>query len=67
MLFRSRERGIRVICIPTGGRTRLARRIAEDLRVELIELDTLESGTLSPSAYEERMRANAAVLQRHLK
>jgi zinc transport system substrate-binding protein len=62
-----RERGIRVICVPHGGRTRLAQRIATDLRVELIELDTLESGALSPSAYEERMRANAAVLRKHLK
>jgi len=62
-----RERGIRVICIPPGGDTRLARRIAADLRVELIELDTLETGALSPSAYEERMRNNAAVLQKHLR
>ena len=62
-----RERNIRVICVPAGGRTRLARRIAADLKVELIELDTLENGALSPAAYEERMRANAAVLQKHLK
>ncbi len=62
-----RERGIRVIFIAPNSTTRLARRIAEDLRVELVELDTLESGPLSPSAYEERMRHNAAVLQQYLK
>jgi zinc transport system substrate-binding protein len=62
-----RERGIRVIFVPPGGDTRLARRIAADLRVQLVELDTLESGPLSPSAYEERMRRNATVLRDHLK
>ena len=62
-----RERGIRVIFVPPGGQTRLARRIATDLDVELAELDTLESGPLTPSAYEERMHHNAAVLQRYLK
>jgi zinc/manganese transport system substrate-binding protein len=61
-----RERGIRVIFVAPGGQTRLARRIAADLSVELVELDTLESGPLTPSAYEERMRHNAAVLQKHL-
>jgi zinc transport system substrate-binding protein len=62
-----RERGIRTILVPAGGRTRLAQRIADDLRVELVELDTLESGLPSPSAYEERMRHNASVLERFLK
>jgi zinc transport system substrate-binding protein len=62
-----RIRGIRVIFVAPGGQTRLARRIAADLRVELVEIDTLESGPLTPSAYEERMRANAAVLQKYLK
>ena len=62
-----RERGIRVIFVPLGSQSRLARRIAADLRVELAELDTLESGPLTPSAYEERMRHNAVVLQKYLK
>jgi zinc transport system substrate-binding protein len=62
-----RERGIRVIWIAPTSSSRIARQIASDLRVELVELDTLESGLLSPSAYEERMRHNAAVLQKHLK
>ena len=62
-----RERNLRVLFVASGGNTRLARRIAEDLHAELAELDTLESGPLLPAAYEERMRANAAVLQKHLK
>jgi zinc/manganese transport system substrate-binding protein len=62
-----RERGIRVIFIAPNSTTRLARRIADDLHVQLVELDTLESGPLSPSAYEERMRHNADVLQKYLK
>ena len=62
-----RERNIRVIFIAVGGRTRLAERIAADLRVELVELDTLESGPLRPAAYEERMRHNLSVLQKQLR
>ena len=62
-----RERGIRVIFVRPGSTTRVARRIAQDLRVNLVELDTLESGPLTPSAYEERMRHNAALLQKTLK
>jgi zinc transport system substrate-binding protein len=62
-----RERGIGVIAVPPGGHSRLAKQIASDLRVKLIELDTLETGTPSPSAYEERMRHNATVLREHLK
>jgi zinc/manganese transport system substrate-binding protein len=62
-----RERNIHVIFIPPNSTTRLARRIAEDLHVELVELDTLETGAPSPSAYEEHMRANAAALQKYLK
>jgi zinc/manganese transport system substrate-binding protein len=62
-----RERNIHVIFVGPGGRTRVARRVAEDLRVKLVELDTLETGLLSPSAYEQRMTANANVLEKHLK
>ncbi len=62
-----RERNIRVIFIAAGGRTRLAERIAADLRVELVELDTLETGPLRPAAYEERMRHNLSVLQKQLR
>ena len=62
-----RGRDLRVLFVATGGNTRLARRIAEDLHVTLAELDTLESGPLLPTAYEERMRANADVLQKNFR
>ncbi len=62
-----RERGIRVIFAERGSMTRVARRIAQDLGVDLVELDPLESGPLTRTAYEERMRHNATVLQHHLK
>jgi zinc/manganese transport system substrate-binding protein len=62
-----RRRNINVIFTAPGGRTRIAQRIAEDLHVSLVELDTLETGALSPSAYEELMMTNALVLQKHLK
>ena len=62
-----REGGIRVIFIPPADAPKSRRELPTDLHAELVELDTLESGPLSPSAYEERMRHNAAVLQKYLK
>jgi zinc/manganese transport system substrate-binding protein len=62
-----RERNINVIYVAPAGRTRVARRIADDLGVKLVELAMLETGALSPSAYEELMMTNALVLQKHLK
>jgi zinc transport system substrate-binding protein len=62
-----RARKIPVIFVPPGGRTTLARRLAEDLKVKLADLATLESGPLSPSAYEQHMLGNAIVLETYLK
>ena len=62
-----RAQKIPAIFIPPGGRHPLAQRMASDLKVNLAELDTLESGPLSPAAYEERMRQNAETLANHLK
>jgi zinc transport system substrate-binding protein len=61
-----RERGVRAIFIPPNSASRLARQIAEDFRVQLVELDTLEAGALTPDAYETAMRANAAALRKAL-
>jgi zinc/manganese transport system substrate-binding protein len=61
-----RTRGIRAIFVPPNSSSRLARQIAKDLRVELLELDTLESGELTADAYERGMRANLAALKRAL-
>ena len=46
---------------------RLARRLADDLKVGIASLDTLEAGTLAATSYEDGMRANLRVLQRSLK
>lgn len=62
-----RERGVRAIFIPPNSASRLARQIAKDLRVELVELDTIESGELTPDAYERAMRANLDTLRRTLR
>jgi len=58
-----RARNVRAIFIAPNSSSRLARQIAEDLGVRLVALDTLEAGAAHPAAYEERLRANAAVLR----
>ena len=64
---RIRAQKIPAIFVPPGVRNPLAQRLARDLKVKLAELDTLESGPLSPSAYEEQMIFNATVLETSLK
>jgi zinc transport system substrate-binding protein len=46
---------------------KIVERIATDAGVSLGTLDTLETGDLKPSAYEEGMRRNAESLLKHLK
>lgn len=46
---------------------RLARQLGRDLGVEVALLDTLETGPLTPSAYEDGIRANLRVLKTSLK
>jgi zinc/manganese transport system substrate-binding protein len=62
-----RAQKIPAIFVPPGVRNPLAQRLAGDLKVKLTELDTLESGPLSPSAYEQQMMFNATVLETSLK
>ncbi len=62
-----RARGIHAIFVPPNSSSRLARQIAKDLRVELLVLDTLESGELTADAYERGMRANLAALRKALR
>jgi zinc transport system substrate-binding protein len=62
-----RAQKIPAIFVPPGVRNPLAQRLARDLKVQLAELDTLESGPLSPSAYEQQMMLNATVLETSLK
>ncbi len=61
------EHSVRVIFTDKGGSTRLAERLSADLNVKLVALDPLESGNLTPSAYEDGMRANVRVLQETLR
>lgn len=46
-----------------GPPTRLARRLATDLKLKLATLETLETGKLGLSAYEEGLRRNLKALQ----
>ena len=46
---------------------KLARQLAKDLSIGVATLDTLETGRLTPEAYEEGMRANLRVLQTALR
>lgn len=46
---------------------KLARRLAEDLKLRVLPLDTLETGEFTPSAYEEGMRKNLQSLRESLK
>jgi hypothetical protein len=41
--------------------------VAHDAKIRMAELDTLETGTAQPGAYEAGMRRNAATLARELK
>lgn len=46
---------------------KLARRLAEDLKLRVLPLDTLETGEFTPSAYEDGMRKNLQSLRESLK
>ena len=45
---------------------KLARRLAEDLKLRVLPLDTLETGEFTPSAYEDGMRKNLQSLRQAL-
>ena len=46
---------------------KLARRLADDLKLRVLPLDTLETGEFTPSAYEDGMRKNLQSLREALK
>lgn len=62
-----REKNVRVIFGERLGPTRLPKMVANDAKIRFAELDTLESGSPKPGAYEEAMRRNAAAMARELK
>lgn len=59
-----REKNVRVIFTEKDSAPRLAERLREDFNVKLAPLDPLESGELTPTAYEDGMRRNLDVLKR---
>jgi len=61
-----RDRNVRVIFTEPQFNPRLARRLTEDLSIQIAELDVLETGPLTPDFYEEGMRRNLKTLIRVL-
>ncbi|MEK7676321.1 MAG: zinc ABC transporter substrate-binding protein [Verrucomicrobiota bacterium] len=62
-----RENKVRAIFAEPQSSSRLVRQIARDLRISVAELDTLETGPLAPSAYEEGMRRNLKTILQSLR
>lgn len=61
------KRNVKVIFTEPQFPGRLARQLAKDLKMKIAELDPLETGTPSATAYEEGMRANARKMAAALK
>lgn len=57
-----REKNVQVIFTEPQFNPRLARRLTEDLSIQIAELDVLETGPLTPDFYEEAMRRNLKTL-----
>lgn len=62
-----REKDVKVIFTEPQFSPKLAERISRDAKVPVAELDTLETGPLKPTAYEEGLRRNLSTLLKHLK
>lgn len=62
-----RSRGVKVIFTEPQFNPRLARQLARDLDLSVAQLDVLETGALSHSAYEDGMRKNLRSLLEALK
>jgi zinc/manganese transport system substrate-binding protein len=61
-----KNKGIRAIFSEQQSSPKLIRTIANDLNLDVYNLDTLETGELYAGWYEERMRANLALLKHAL-
>lgn len=62
-----RDKNVKIIFTEPQFSPKLAQRISKDTGVPLAELDTLETGPLKPTAYEESLRRNLTTLLKHLK
>jgi zinc transport system substrate-binding protein len=59
-----REKNIQVVFTEKESAPRLAERLRDDFDIKLVPLDPLESGELTPGAYEDGMRRNLDVLKK---
>jgi zinc/manganese transport system substrate-binding protein len=57
-----RDRGVKVVFTEPQFNPRLAQQLARDLGLSVAQLDVLETGALSASAYEDGMRRNLKAL-----
>ena len=62
----AQKQGVKAIFTDAEHPQKLAEQLASDFGVRLAALYTLENGELSPSAYEEGMRKNLAILKNTL-
>ncbi len=53
-----RDQGVKVVFTEPQFNPRLAQQLARDLKLSVAQLDVLETGVLSPTAYEDGMRKN---------
>lgn len=58
-----RAKNIKAIFSDTGGSHKIVDSLAKDLKLQIYNLDPLETGALYPEWYEVRMRANLEVLK----
>jgi zinc/manganese transport system substrate-binding protein len=59
-----RDKKVGTIFVEVGSETRRVKQLAADLGVKIATLDPLESGPLSPTAYEDGMRRNAESIRK---
>jgi len=62
-----REKKVQVLFSEPQASKRLANRVAQDAKIKLGVLETLETGKIDATAYEDGMRRNAQTLARELK
>ncbi|MEW6305792.1 MAG: zinc ABC transporter substrate-binding protein [Verrucomicrobiota bacterium] len=67
LMGRMRDKKVGVIFVDSTASNKLAVQIASDLKIKTAVLDTLESGPLTPRAYEDGMRKNLSTLRENLK
>ncbi len=67
LLKAMREKDVKVIFTEPQFSPKLAERISKDTKIPVAELDTLETGPLKPTAYEEGLRRNLNMLLKNLK